>query len=69
MKKFRLTVAGNPGHNQTVAAEDRGEAAIKALGGLGFEIEEIPEPKAAQLELALDALETEMMDAVAEAKK
>lgn len=64
MKKFRLTVAGNPGHNQVIPASDRGEAAIKALDGLGFEIEEIVPPKANQMELALDALETEMMGAV-----
>lgn len=64
LQKFKLSIAGRVGHETTISAACRGDAAIKALDYLGFEIDEVPEPKADQLELALDALETEMMEAV-----
>ena len=64
LKKFKLAVAGQVGHETTLSAADLGAAAIKALNYLGFEVEEIPAPKANQLELALEALGNEVMEAV-----
>ena len=64
LKKFKLAVAGQVGHETTLSAADRGDAAIKALNYLGFELEEVPAPKANQLELALEKLGNEVMEAV-----
>ena len=64
MKKFRLSIAGKPGHESTINADDRGDAAVLALAYLGFGLEPIPEPKANQLELALEKLGNEVMAAV-----
>ena len=64
LKKFKLAVAGQIGHETTLSAADLGAAAIKALDYLGFELEPIPEPKADQLELALEKFGDEVMEAV-----
>ena len=64
LKKFKLAVSGQAGHETTIAAEDRENAAVAALAYLGFELEPIPEPKADQLELALEKFGDEVMEAV-----